>query len=97
MNFKGVVVHCGKYLKLDMQDALLNMYNNLIDLLPFTTKDCTILLETSAGQGTEVLHTYKMFSKFYALFSEKEQQKIAVCIDTCHVFAPIRFYKKFPF
>jgi len=87
LGFKGIVIHCGKYLKLSKEDGLNNMYQNMISLLPFIDPECPFLLETSAGQGTELLRMYDDFSSFYNRFNNVEKEKIKICIDTCHVFA----------
>ena len=104
MGFKGVVVHCGKYCKLDKQLALENMYNNILDILEFVNPDCPLLLETSSGQGTELCYKYEEFRDFYAKFDKSKRDYLKICIDTCHVFAagnePFKFItdweKEFP-
>jgi len=98
IGFKGIVVHCGKSLKIQLNKALDNMYKNLISLLPYINSTCPLLLETSSGQGTETIHTYNSFSTFYNRFTNEEKQKIRICIDTCHIFAaghkPFEFIQK---
>ena len=98
MGFKGVVVHCGKSLKLPLKEALDNMYKNMIILLPHINPTCPLLLETSSGQGSETLHQYDDLSNFYNRFTKEQKQKIKICIDTCHVFAaghdPLEFMQK---
>ena len=93
--FKGVVVHCGKSLKLPLEIALNNMFNNIIAILRHTSPTCPLLLETSSGQGSETLWQFNDFSKFYGRFSEVQRERLKICIDTCHVFAaghdPIKF------
>ena len=95
MGFKGVVVHCGKSCKMAIGEALDNMYNNLITVLKSVTTSCPLLLETTSGQGSETCWQFEELKKFYKRFTEKEKQKIKICIDTCHVFAaghdPIKF------
>ena len=83
----GVVIHCGKHLKKPLKGALDTMYQNLCSLSQSATVDCPILLETPAGQGTEILFHYKEFSDFYRRFTPEERHVIKICIDTCHVFA----------
>jgi len=46
--------------------------------------DCPLLLETPAGQGTELLTDMKEFLDFVESFGSP---KLRVCLDTCHVFA----------
>ncbi len=87
LGFKGIVIHCGKSLKLSKEKAIDNMYNNILSLLDYIDESCPFILETSAGQGTEVLSKYEDFSNFYNRFNEQQKKKIKICIDTCHVFA----------
>lgn len=87
IGFKGVVVHCGKSLKLESEVAWNNMLANMKAMLPFISPECPLLLETSAGQGSEMCWRYEDFRDFYAAFTPEERVKIKICIDTCHVFA----------
>ena len=84
VGFKGVVVHVGKSVKKDKATALENMRQNLVEAMTCATPDCPILLETPAGQGTELLTTYDEFVPFVQQFNDP---KLRVCVDTCHVFA----------
>jgi len=84
---KGVVVHVGKALQMGQPQAILNMYNNLVGLLDHIDPSCPLLVETPAGQGTEILVSLDSFKKFYARFTPQQREKIKVCIDTCHVWA----------
>ena len=83
----GVVIHVGKYVKLDPKDGLKNMYENMISVLPYINVNTPLLLETPAGQGTELLVKYDEFRDFYLKFTKEEKTKIKICIDTCHIFA----------
>ncbi len=51
----------------------------------FTIRRSTLLLETTAGQGSSIGHC---FEELAAIIDRVEDQKqIGVCLDTCHVFA----------
>jgi deoxyribonuclease-4 len=95
VGFKGVVVHVGKSVKKDKATAIENMRRNLLEAAEAATPDCPILLETPAGQGTELLTTYEEFVPFVQQFNDP---KIRICIDTCHVFAsglqPLEYLKR---
>jgi deoxyribonuclease-4 len=95
MGLKGVVVHVGKSVKMDLPKALENMRSNLEKAMEVATPECPILLETPAGQGTETLTVYDDFLAFVTSFNSI---KLRVCIDTCHVFAsgqnPLDYIKK---
>lgn len=90
----GCVVHVGKALELLETDAIDNMYNGLkfvIDYLKSKNMSTWIILETAAGQGTELITTknnsLEEFSSFYNRFSEEDKNYIKICVDTCHIYA----------
>lgn len=87
-NMKGVVVHVGKSVNLPIKMALEQMKSNLIDFVRYSPKDKSfLLLETPAGQKTEVLTTPELFGEFYNKIDLPHRDKIKLCLDTCHVFA----------
>src|SRR5690606_17519255 len=55
MGFSGMVVHCGKQCKMEKRSALKTMENNIKLLLEHATDSCPLILETCAGQGSELL------------------------------------------
>lgn len=81
---KGVVLHVGKALKKDPEDAMAMMTENIMKVLEYTSVECPLLLETPAGQGTEILRNFNDFIGFVLSFNDP---RLRVCIDTCHVFA----------
>jgi deoxyribonuclease-4 len=84
MGSRGVVVHVGKSTTQNLQDAMATMKANILTAIMYATPTCPLLLETPAGQGTEVLKTW---AEFAAFVSEINDSRLRVCIDTCHVFA----------
>ena len=98
MGFKGVVVHCGKQCKLTKEKAGENMLFNIRQAMAAATPECPLLLETSAGQGSEMYWDFDGFKAFYANFTDEEKTRLRICIDTCHVFAaghdPLDFITK---
>jgi deoxyribonuclease-4 len=81
---KGVVVHVGKSVKLPKEEALEQMRGAIQRCLEHAHADCPLLLETPAGQGTELLTDMKEFLDFVESFASPN---LRVCVDTCHVFA----------
>lgn len=81
---QGVVVHVGKSTKQPLGDAMATMKANVLAALEDATDDCPLLLETPAGQGSEVLTEEKAFVDFVR---EIDDPRLRICIDTCHVFA----------
>src|SRR4029078_9257573 len=45
-----------------------------------------VLLETTAGQGTCLGHRFEHLARIMELL--KQPERLGVCLDTCHVFAP---------
>jgi deoxyribonuclease-4 len=84
IGLRGVVVHVGKSVARAPKDALENMRVNLVKAMESATKSCPILLETPAGQGTELLTDYDEFLDFVESFKD---ERLRVCVDTCHVYA----------
>lgn len=84
MGARGVVVHVGKALKAEPSAAVAVMRAAIAELLPAATADCPLLLETPAGQGTELLTGAADFLEFVASFADP---RLRACVDTCHVFA----------
>lgn len=87
---KGVVMHVGKSKKMGVCKAIDTMRNFIVECLSAASKKCPLLLETPAGQGTELLTKFRDFVKFvrsiYAI-NKKYEDLFGVCVDTCHVFA----------
>ena len=84
MGFRGVVVHVGKSVKLGVAEALENMRWAVEQVLPHASAGCPLLLETPAGQGTEMLTDLEQFVEFVSGFNDR---RFRICVDTCHVFA----------
>ena len=86
MNSLGSVVHFGKHLKLTRKEGLINMKKSFEYIIDNTPSNSFIILETAAGQGTELGYDLEEFAALYNSFSDKYKSRIKICIDTCHVF-----------
>lgn len=88
----GVVVHFGKQKDLSTEKATNNMFTSILYVLE-QTKDTNvnIFLETTAGQGTEMCYKLEDLAKFYNKFekhpNKKVRDRIALCVDSCHIYA----------
>jgi deoxyribonuclease IV len=95
MGAKGVVVHVGKSTKQSLDSAMSHMVLNIAKAAEEASPECPLLLETPAGQGTEVLTDYKEFVEFVKMIGSPN---LKICIDTCHVFAcghnPLTYIQK---
>ena len=86
MNSLGSVVHFGKHLKLSREEGLVNMKKSFEYIIDNTPDNSKIILETAAGQGTELGYNLEEFAALYRTFTDKYKKRIKICIDTCHVF-----------
>lgn len=85
MGCKGVVVHTGASKELPTEQALNNMENIVRNALQYATKECPLLLETPAAEGTDVCNTVEELQTFLSRFCGDE--RLGLCVDTCHVFS----------
>lgn len=86
----GVVLHVGKHVKLSYNDGLKNMKVAIKYVLnDILTKklNTKLIIETPAGQGTELLTDLKDFIEFYNSFTKDEQKYLGICLDTAHTWA----------
>jgi deoxyribonuclease-4 len=86
----GYVLHMGKSLDLNINDAKKYMYLTLKLLIKKIIEKklkIIILLETSAGQGTELLTNLDDLEIFYNKFTNEDKKYLKICVDTCHIFS----------
>ena len=89
----GIVVHTGKKLELSDAESINNMYTSLLHVHDKTKNisHVKIFIETPSGQGSEMLTKLedlcRFLNKFYRHPDKKINERFAMCLDTCHVFA----------
>lgn len=86
----GVVVHVGKYTTISPQDGLNNMFTAMkyvVSQMQANGMKTKLILETPAGQGTELLTTVEEFTSFYNQFSPQEKKNLGICLDTAHIWS----------
>ena len=81
-----IVTHLGAHLG-EGEKFGLKMLSDSFDLLFETTEapDVVILLETTAGQGTNLGYCFEHLRDVIGM--SKYPERFGVCLDTCHVFA----------
>lgn len=80
------VVHLGSHLNTGESEGIVKFSCNLKELIEQSEiSNLTVLLETTAGQGTDLGYKFGHIQKMIDLISIEE--KIGVCYDTCHTFA----------
>jgi deoxyribonuclease-4 len=85
----GYVIHVGKATTIPIIDALNMMKQNIKDIIKSMIEHkikTKLLLETPAGQGTELLKDFTDFINFYKSFTDIEKTVFKICIDTCHIW-----------
>lgn len=81
----GAVVHCGKHVGKGVEYGTQRMIETLNKILSEYDGSTKLLLENTAGQGTELGLAIEELAKIRAATDFPE--KIGFCFDTCHAFA----------
>jgi deoxyribonuclease-4 len=84
----GCVVHVGKTVgKYTQKEALINQAKFITEVVRATPSNVSFILETAAGQGTELLYKLKDFTNFFKTLPSDILDRVKICLDTCHIFA----------
>lgn len=90
MNAEGVVLHVGKHVSQSYEQGL----NNMKVAIEYILKDMEnknlktkLIIETPAGQGTELLKDLKEFIEFFNSFTKEQKKNLGICFDTAHTWA----------
>ena len=78
-----MVLHPGSHVGIGVDAGIYNIANALNKVLSGRDEHVTILLETMAGKGTEIGSKLEEIEKIISLV--EEQDRIGVCLDTCHL------------
>lgn len=82
----GVILHPGAHMKQGEPEGLRKIAEQLNQVLDATKGNPTaVYLETTAGQGSCLGYRFEQLAEIIAMVEEKP--RVAVCLDTCHVFA----------
>lgn len=90
INSSGVIVHVGKHTTLSYNKGIENMrtvIEYIIEELQKNNFKTKIIIETPAGQGTELLTNLNEFIDFYNSFSKEQKKYLGICLDTAHIWA----------
>lgn len=80
-----LVLHPGSHTGSGNEIGVHKIATNLNAILAASIGPTKILLETMAGQGTNLGSTFEQLKKIMSLVTH--HTKLGVCLDTCHVFA----------
>ena len=82
LGFDKIVLHPGSAVNCSREDGIKNIIDGL-NIVFIKTNDVTILLETMAGKGNELGINIDEIKTI--IDGIKDQNKIGVCLDTCHL------------
>lgn len=82
LGIKYMVLHPGSAVNVSRDEAISNISDGL-NLILDNDYDVIILLETMAGKGNEIGKTFEELNDIIS--NIKYQDKIGVCLDTCHL------------
>lgn len=81
-----LVFHPGSHLGAGEKAGLRIIADSLNDVLQKTRGRRTqLLLETTAGQGSNLGFTFEQLAEI--LDAVKDKKRVGICLDTCHIFA----------
>ncbi|MFC1894421.1 deoxyribonuclease IV [Candidatus Dependentiae bacterium] len=80
-----LVLHPGSHVGQGEEEGIKKIAKNLDAVLTNFKEKTSIILETTAGQGTTLGYKFEQLKKILSLC--KKKNKIGICIDTCHILA----------
>jgi deoxyribonuclease-4 len=86
LNIPYVILHPGSHMGQGIPEGIKRItdsINNIFNSIP--PSKTRLLLETTAGQGTNIGHTFEQIASILEGVEHKRQ--IGTCLDTCHIFA----------
>ncbi|MBN1130666.1 MAG: deoxyribonuclease IV, partial [Chitinispirillaceae bacterium] len=78
-------IHPGSHLRLITEEACMESITEAINAAHAETGGVTVVLENTAGQGSNVGYSFEHLAFMIGRVSDKS--RIGVCLDTCHAFA----------
>lgn len=86
LNIPYVVMHPGSHMNKGVEKGMSQISKSINIVFENTPNIKTrLLLETTAGQGSSIGHTFEQLASI--LKKIKNKKRIGVCLDTCHIFA----------
>ena len=76
--------HPGSHLKLISEKECLKLIADTVNFVIENTNTVTLVIENTAGQGTNLGFKFEHISEIISKI--KNQNRVGVCIDTCHAF-----------
>ena len=86
LGIKSLVLHPGSCTGSTREAAIGRIIKNLTVAIKETAPSVTILLETTAGQGSTIGTTFEELGAIIQAL-KAPKQRVGICLDTCHIFA----------
>ena len=80
-----LVFHPGAYVTGSEEQCLKLIAANLDKIIESNPGTTMLLIENTAGQGTNIGYTFEQLATIYKQLHNK--QRVGICFDTCHAFA----------
>jgi len=80
-----LVLHPGSHMKIGVKEGINQIVKNLDIVLSKFEGKTKIIIETMAGQGTSLGHSFQHIIDI--INKSKYKEKLGVCLDTCHVYS----------
>jgi len=85
LGLKYLNFHPGSHLRKISEEECLDLISENLNFAIKETESCIFVLETTAGQGSNL--GYKFEHLAYIIDKVIDKERIGVCIDTAHIFA----------
>ena len=85
LGLKMINFHPGSHLREISENECLENISNSINFIIVNTSDVKLVIENTAGQGSNL--GYKLEHLVYLIDKTQNKERVGVCIDTCHFFA----------
>ncbi len=85
LDLKYLNFHPGSHLKKISEEESLAIVAESLNMTIKKTKNVVMVIENTAGQGTNVGYTFEHLAEIIDQIDNKE--RVGVCLDTCHMFA----------
>jgi deoxyribonuclease-4 len=85
LGLKYLNIHPGAHLNQSSESECLDIISDNINEVLLTTSGVSIILENTAGEGSNVGYRFEHLR--HIINKVEDKSRIGVCIDTCHLFA----------
>lgn len=87
LGLKYLVLHPGSHLNTSLDEGIKAIASGLTAALSAADSKAVILLENSAGQGSSIGSRLEELGAIIEALPAKSARRVAVCLDTCHLWA----------